>query len=231
MDENEKRKILTNMDALKKKCIIISQEQIQKIKDLIVSNGANYYDAPGEADEFCCMLVLNNNVWACLSEDMDMFVYGAPRVLRYMSLKKHTFICYDMSCILEELKLTQKDFREICVLSGTDYNMSMKSSNNTDLYNALKLYKKYKRFQSQSQSQSQSHNDYSFYDWILINSLASREDIETLKKIYNTFDLSEFHYNKKQFDKLTIYNGRRNNRVLKDLLEQEGCIYHLAIKV
>ena len=57
-----------------------------------------------------------------MSEDMDMFVYGCPKVLRYLSLLKSTVVIYDLKGILRTLKLTHNNFKQICVLSGTDYN-------------------------------------------------------------------------------------------------------------
>jgi hypothetical protein len=91
------------------------------VKQLIHAFGTTYYEASGEADELCAMLVLKKRAWACLSEDMDLFVYGCPKVLRYLSLTNHTMVVYNTKHILEELGLKLKEFREICVLSGTDY--------------------------------------------------------------------------------------------------------------
>jgi flap endonuclease-1 len=122
-DEEEKQEVLTNMDVLKKKFISIHKTHIETVKQLIVSYGASYYDAPGEADTLCAKLVLTNKVWACLSEDMDMFVYGTSRVIRYLSLLNHTAVLYNMESILKTLNVNQEEFKEICVLSGTDYNI------------------------------------------------------------------------------------------------------------
>jgi 5'-3' exonuclease len=91
----------------------VNKYKIEKVKDLIRAYGATYYDAPGEADELCALLVLKKKVWACLSEDMDLFVYGCTRVLRYFSLINHSVVLYYMKGILDELSLNQKDFREI----------------------------------------------------------------------------------------------------------------------
>ena len=73
-DETEKQDIINAMDQLKKQFVNVNKEKIEKVKELIRAYGATYYDAPGEADELCAMLVLKKIVWACLSEDMDMFV-------------------------------------------------------------------------------------------------------------------------------------------------------------
>jgi len=131
MDETEKHDIINTMDMLKRRFVNIRKNDIETVKELIRSYGATYYDAPGEADELCAMLTIKGKVWACLSEDMDMFVYGCPRVIRYLSLLNHTAVIYDMKGILENLGISQKELREICVLSGTDYN-SLNNENNLD---------------------------------------------------------------------------------------------------
>jgi hypothetical protein len=120
IDYDEKQELINNMDLLKKKFVRISKNDIENVKHLMRVYGATYYDAPGEADELCAMLTIKGKVWACLSEDMDMFVYGCPRVIRYFSLLNHTIVLYDMKEILDKLGFTQKELREICILSGTD---------------------------------------------------------------------------------------------------------------
>ena len=74
------------MNLLKKKFIRITPIHIEKIKNLMDSYGVSYCTAEGEADELCVKMVQKNKAYACLSEDMDMFVYGCNRVLRYFSL-------------------------------------------------------------------------------------------------------------------------------------------------
>ena len=123
-DNEDNHDIIVSMAQLKQTIVQLKKEQIEKVKSLIIAYGSTYYDAPGEADELCALLVIKKNVWACLSEDMDMFVYGCTRVLRYFSLISHTAVLYYTKGILEELNMTQTEFKEICVLSGTDYNIN-----------------------------------------------------------------------------------------------------------
>lgn len=119
--EVEKKEIKHAMDALKKKFIRIRDSDVLNVKKLIQSYGVQYMDASGEADELCAKLALKGKVYACVSEDMDMFVYGCPRVIRYLSLLNQSAIMYDMKGILSSLSMTMDEFRMICVISGTDY--------------------------------------------------------------------------------------------------------------
>ena len=141
IDNDDRQEITSTMDALKKKFIYIQKDEIIKVKELIRAFGASYYDAPGEADELCALLAIKKKVWASMSEDMDLFVYGCTRVLRYFSLMKHNAVIYHTKKIFEELGIPEKEFRQICILSGTDYNIH--TNKNVDLYNTLKMFKKY----------------------------------------------------------------------------------------
>ena len=57
IDDDKKEEIVTSMDALKKKFVYVNRDQLEKVKEMIRAYGMTYYDAPGEADELCAMLV------------------------------------------------------------------------------------------------------------------------------------------------------------------------------
>lgn len=214
MDDADKQEIVYNMDVLKKKFVSIGKNVIENVKQLIRCYGATYYDAPGEADELCAMLTIKEKVWACLSEDMDMFIYGCPRVIRYLSLLNHTAVIYDVKGILVNLGITQKELREICVLSGTDYNVECDDARNT-LTTTLKYFKKYHKSQSKA----------IFYDWLNENYKNVIKDYELLKKIYDIFDLSQNHYNIKLFEKIKIVNGPIMKDEVKNILKMDGFLF------
>ena len=214
MDDADKQEIIYNMDMLKKKFIYINKNDIDVVKNIIRFYGATYYDAPGEADELCAMLNMKEKVWACLSEDMDMFVYGCPRVIRYLSLLNHTAVIYDVKGILNNLGITQKELREICVLSGTDYNMESDDDTHT-LTNTLKYFKKYHK----------SKQQIGFYDWLMNNYENYIKDYELLKRIYDMFDLTQNHYNIKIFEKIRIANGPIIRDEIYNILKLDGFLF------
>ena len=210
-DDHDKHEILNHMDMLKRNFIHISKAKIQEVKDLIRSYGATYYDAPGEADELCAFLAIKNMVWACLSEDMDMFVYGCPRVHRYLSLLNHTVVLYDLKKMLDNLGITQTELREICVLSGTDYNIDDKRS----LYQTLKLFKKFIK--------SRTDHNLKFYDWLKENSKYI-DDVDLLNKINSMFDFTnDTHLN--VFETVDIINGPICKQEIKTILTADGFIF------
>ena len=111
-----------NIEALKRRKTIISIKNKTELKMLFDFYGVSYVDAPGEADELCAHYVKTKQAWACLSDDMDLFVYGCPRILRYLSLINMTIVYYNLNDILGYFKMSFKNFINICIMSGTDYN-------------------------------------------------------------------------------------------------------------
>ena len=111
--------LYNEMISLKKKFIRLKRIDIKNVQKLMTAFGVSYIEAEGEADVLCAKLVQKKQAYACLSEDMDLFVYGCPRVLRYLSLMNETVILYSLDKILKDLNFTFEEFKEICVLSGT----------------------------------------------------------------------------------------------------------------
>ena len=222
-DDSDKQEIVATMDQLKRQFIHINREKIENVKDLIRAYGATYYDAPGEADELCALLVLKKKVWACLSEDMDLFVYGCTRVLRYFSLINHNVVLYYMKGILEELAISQKEFREICILSGTDYNINANTdvtndNNHVNLNNTLKLFWKYKA------ATNNTSTSISFYQWLSSNT-EYISDQDLLDKINIMFDLSTIHSKLDIFNNIRIVNGPIMNECIQEIMRDEGFIF------
>ena len=117
----------TMLNRLKRNFTTISKEDIQNVKNLFKAYGIKYIVANGEADVLCATLVLKNKVFAVLTEDMDLFVYGCSNILRYFSLANHNCVIYNLNKILKKLSMSMIDFQMLCVLSGTDYNKSKKN--------------------------------------------------------------------------------------------------------
>ena len=223
IEESEKQEIMNNMDMLKRKFVNVSKYDIENIKKLIRAYGATYYDAHGEADELCAMLTIKGKVWACLSEDMDMFVYGCPRVIRYLSLLNHTFVMYNMKGILTELGVTQKELREICILSGTDYNcINGDDAKNHTLYTTLKHFKKYHH--NNKNKNNNNNNNVAFYNWLL-NNTTYINDYELLIKIYDMFDLSKNYCDIKIFEDIRIANGPIIKQSIHEILKTDGFLF------
>lgn len=212
-DVEEKQEILATIDQLKKKTTQMNRRKIDKIKTLMRAYGVTYFDAHGEADQLCAMLTIKEKVWACMSEDMDMFVYGCPRVLRYVSLVQHTAVLYDTNYILNSLDMTQTEFSDICILSGTDYNIKESTVN---LKNTLKHFYQYRYTNTTNNN---------FYEW-LINNTNYICNFGQLQKIHEMFDIdSEINNQLSTFDNILIDNGPIRQDELENIMGEDGFIF------
>jgi len=216
--DDDKQDIIASMDILKRQMVQMSKDKIEKVKTLIRAFGATYYDAPGEADELCALLVTKKKVWACLSEDMDLFVYGCTRVLRYFSLLNHSAVLYYMKGILNELNVSQSEFKDICILSGTDYNIKCDTNMNTNhLHAIMKHFCIFKE-------QTNNSNNLSFYDWLSSNTNCVI-DLELLRKIKCMFDLNNSKQNLEKFEQVQIVNGPKIREKIEEIMKEEDFIF------
>ena len=147
-ENNEKKDnlLLEKIEDLKKKIVRIKHVDIENIKQLLDSYGITQVIAEGEADVLCAKMVLQKKAYACISDDMDLFVYGCPRVLRYLNLKKQTMCLYDTDKILKQLNISYTNFKTMCILCGTDYDNNTRS--------VFKLYKYYLIWKNKSTEKS-----------------------------------------------------------------------------
>lgn len=205
------------MEELRKKMIRVKVEDIRKVKELMDAFGLLYYDAPGEADQLCAYLVNVGIAWACLSDDMDMFLYGCSRVLRNLSLMNHSVMIYDTPKILSDLKLSYEDFLEIAILCGTDYNDGYNS-----LYNTIALHNEYKNQDSIIADTEKP----GFYDWFIQKSQS--EKTLNFKRICNIFDLTTPDDSLVCFSdsfKVDISEKQVNLSKIKDIMRAYGFIF------
>jgi hypothetical protein len=97
-------------------------------------------------------------------------------------LLQHTAIYYNLDNILRDLQLPLQDFREIMILSGTDYNLHQKVT----LHKSLKYYQDFK--QSMLSDNLKPEDDRRFYEWLSKNRISNAE---TLYEIYNMFIMDD----------------------------------------
>jgi flap endonuclease-1 len=219
-DEDDRLEMVQTMDQLKKQIVQMNKDKIETVKNLIRAYGATYYDAPGEADELCAALVMKKKVWACLSEDMDMFVYGATRVIRYFSLINHTGILYYTKGILDELQLTHQEFKQICILSGTDYNIQANGYSMCNTFEkVLRLFRKWKTTMT-----IQEQEEKTFYEWVE-ETTDTITDLPLLLKINEMFNLSKENQTLDKFKHVRIANGPILCEEIQEIMKADGFIF------
>lgn len=215
-NDEKREETLMELELLKRQFIRIKDEDILNVKQLMDSYGITYYTSSTEADQLCAYLVRSKVAVACLSDDMDMFLYGCNYVIRHISLLNHTVVFYDMELILRDLQMSEQNFREIMVISGTDYNINSE----TNLYDTMRWYQEYNKYLFNgilNNDQGQS-----FYDWLVVNTDYIKNE-EQLRYIYDMFLVEKYQF---QLDKYINNNVKiMNLDKLKDILKKEGFLF------
>jgi 5'-3' exonuclease len=183
-DHKLREKMINEMDQLKRQFVRVCEKDIRSVKEIMDAFGVQYYNATGEADKACAMIQLDEkyNCYACLSDDMDMFVYGCSRVIRHFSLINETMIVYNRDDILTDLNLTFSLFQQIAILSGTDYNIN---DNDVSLNETMKWYKEFVK----TVRNDRIHVEYEFYNW-LNNNTKYITNFKSLLEIHNMFTIT-----------------------------------------
>lgn len=217
----EKKELITQIEQLKKKIINITVNDFDLVKELIYAFGFDYINADGEADEVCAYYVVNNKAWACLSDDTDMFLYGCPRVLRQLNLLEESVLLYVHSDILNELDLTQEEFNELCIYSGTDYNINKGDKN---VLNTLFFqYMNFKQIGVDNNNISLWINDNKHL--ISIDKM-DNIDYNKIEDIKNMFNLSNKN-NLLKYDSMNLPNNKKHNmniEKIKLILRNNGFV-------
>ena len=216
---------LTEMDTLKKQFIRVSEKDIAKSKEIMRAYGVPYIESKGESDHLCAFLVKHGFAWACLSDDMDMFLYGCPRVIRHLSLLHHEGFLYDTAQILIDLDMTQDVFNDIAILSGTDYNMTDHKS----LSDTLRLYMRYREWSNTNAFRKNTTKPVTFYDW-LIETTDYIDDLNNLQCVRKLFDLNVFlETHREEFkavvDTMPFHMRDADLELLKDVLQEDGFLF------
>lgn len=196
------KEINLEMDKLKKQFIRLKESDINVIKTLIIYSGSQYYEAEGEADVICASMVIHGDVDACLSDDMDLCIYGCNKIYRYMSLLNHNVVAYDMNKIIKDLDVSLIEFKQVLILSGTDYNINQKIS----IQQSMNYLQKYKKSDSKN-----------FFNWLVENNIVS--DSLSLESIYSLFEI-----NSKIYSDL-CYESKENKNKLSEFLKPHGFIF------
>nr|XP_018679803.1 PREDICTED: flap endonuclease 1-A-like isoform X2 [Musa acuminata subsp. malaccensis] len=112
-----------------KRTVKVTKRHNEDCKRLLRLMGIPVIEAPCEAEAQCAAICKSNKVYAVASEDTDSLTFGAPRLVRHLmdpSSRKIPVMEFEVSKILEELKLSMDQFIDLCILSGCDYCNSIK---------------------------------------------------------------------------------------------------------
>ena len=133
------------MDSLNKSM----QDDAKTVLNLL---GIPHIQAPEEGEAQAAYLARKGDVWAANSRDYDSVLFGAPRLVRYVTISGQEFLpskgtsrplipeIIELEQLLKALEISREQLIDLAILVGTDFNQGIKG---VGPKTALKLIKKY----------------------------------------------------------------------------------------
>jgi flap endonuclease-1 len=119
--------------------------------------GIPHVQAPEEGEAQAAYLARKSDVWAANSRDYDSVLFGAPRLVRYVTISGQEFLpskgtsrplipeLIELEQFLKALEISREQLIDLAILVGTDFNQGIKG---VGPKTALKLIKKHGALES-----------------------------------------------------------------------------------
>ena len=130
----------------------LTEPMVEDAKRLLELLGIPYVQAPGEAEAQSAYMAMRGEVWAASSKDYDCLLFGAPRLVRFLTITGKEFLpskgvtrplkpeLIDLQRLLSHHGITREQLVDLAILVGTDFNDGVKGIGPKT---ALKLIKKH----------------------------------------------------------------------------------------
>ncbi|SIP85851.1 Flap endonuclease 1 [Pacmanvirus A23] len=103
----------------------IPREVFLEVRKLLELMGVKCIDAGSEAEAEIAALTTDDILDAADTLDTDCLAFGVRYMIQGLDTPGKKITLIDRKKLLEELKLTQEQFIDLCILLGTDYNTGL----------------------------------------------------------------------------------------------------------
>ena len=112
----------------------LTAEMVQEARELLRLLGIPTVQAPSEGEAQAAHMAASGAVWAAGSKDYDSLLFGAPRVVRFLTVSGKEFLpsqgtfrpivpeLIDLEHLLTTLSITRAQLIDLGILVGTDFN-------------------------------------------------------------------------------------------------------------
>jgi len=139
--EEEQERLKHEIRQAKKGAEHVTDEMYRDVQELLTLFGIPYIIAPQEAEAQCAYLNQHKLVDAVITDDSDVFLFGASHVYRnFFSEKKYCEV-YTADRIKRELGLDRDRFIQLALLLGSDYTEGV---GGVGIVNALEIVSVFK---------------------------------------------------------------------------------------
>lgn len=127
MEKWEEAKAAGNIEEARKFAIRTSRMSpyiLESSKELLDYMGIPYVQAVGEGEAQGAYMVNQGDAWAVASQDYDCLLFGAPRIVRNLTLSGglSNLEYLELEKVLEELDLSREQLIDVALMVGTDFN-------------------------------------------------------------------------------------------------------------
>ncbi len=127
MEKWEEAKAAGNIEEARKFAIRTSRMSpyiLESSKKLLEYMGIPYVQAEGEGEAQGAYMVKQGDAWAVASQDYDCLLFGAPRIVRNLTLSGglSNLEYLELEKVLNEIDLTREQLIDVALMVGTDFN-------------------------------------------------------------------------------------------------------------
>ena len=188
-EEAKQEEDITSMKRYSSQNIRLNDEMIEESKRLLGSMGVAVIQAPSEGEAEAAHLAKKEGVYASVSQDYDSLLFGAPRLIRNLTLarKRKTLRGWveitpeiiELEHVMNFLNLNLDQLICLGILVGTDYNP--KGITGIGQKKALQIVQRFKQpymiFKSLEEQMSNLDEDLKF-DWKEIFELFHKANVK-----------------------------------------------------
>jgi flap endonuclease-1 len=116
----------------------LTRDMIVEARELLRLMGIRAIQAPSEAEAQAAHMARAGRVWAAASKDYDALLFGAPRLLRFLTISGREFLpsqgafrpivpeLIELDRLLDRWRITREQLVDLAILVGTDFNEGVK---------------------------------------------------------------------------------------------------------
>jgi flap endonuclease-1 len=135
----------------------LTREMVGEARELLRLMGLPTVQAPAEAEAQAAYMAQTGSVWAAASKDYDSLLFGAPRLLRFLTISGKEFLpsqgtfrpivpeVIQLDHLLRLWQISREQLVDLAILVGTDFNDGVKGIGPKK---ALKLVQQYGRLEA-----------------------------------------------------------------------------------
>ena len=139
----------------------LTRDMVAEARTLLRMMGIPVVQAPSEGEAQAAHMAATSRVWAAASKDYDSLLFGAPRVVRFLTISGKEFLpsrgesrpivpeLLDLATLLEGWRISREQLVDLALLVGTDFNEGVKGIGPKK---ALKLVQEHGRIEAMPDS-------------------------------------------------------------------------------